>query len=132
MLGDWVHAAADDGRLLHTAEVLFVNAAARVQELAASGLTHGLDGAQQRPILDYSLPGRLEMWWLFNGEWIVLWAPDTPAPAPVVPTAPSVRETPVQAAPRTPVTPGADAKRLIPGGRRRFGRRTNTPKENTA
>lgn len=128
-LDDWVHTTADDGRPLHTARVHHPDAAWQVQQIAESSLTHGLEGAQQRPVLDYSVPGRLEMWWLFNGEWIVLWAPNTAVSVPKAATPVRMPQKPVQAAPRTPVTPGADAKRLIPGGRLRFGRRTNTPKE---
>ncbi len=127
--GHWIHGTAGDGRLMHTAQILNEDAIRRVQGLAASGLAHGSVKAQQRPVLDYAVPGRLSMSWLFNGEWIVLWAPE-PAPAVPKPAAPvSTPQTPAQAAPRTPVKPGADAKRLIPGGRLRFGRRANTPKE---
>lgn len=81
-LGDWTHTTADGGRPCHTARVLNANAADRVRDLAAMGLAHGLDGAQQRPVLDYSRPECLELAWLFNGEWIVLWAPDTAETVP--------------------------------------------------
>lgn len=122
-LTDFTHTTAYDGRPVHEARVpAHLPGAALVTKFAATPMPQGFEGAQQRPILDLSDPARVSVAWLLNGEWLIVWAPRTPVPAPTA-TAPVPR-------PEKPVQRASWPKSARPSGRLPFGRRrTNNRKE---
>lgn len=124
-LTDWHASTAADGRPLHVARIDCADSASKLIEFVNGSHVQGLTGDQQRPVLDYSVPGRIQCLWLLDGEWIQLWAPDVQAPTVFTPT-PGIGLTP------------AMADRLLaaavsrPSGRLPFTRRTKSRKENHA
>lgn len=114
-LTPWTSTTAADGRPCHTARVDCSDAVNVLTDFVNSSPAGGVHGDQQRPVLDYSVEGRIGCLWLLDGEWIELWAADTPAPQTVP-------------RPRAGVTPAMADKllgaSLRPSGRLPFTRRT--------
>lgn len=119
----WETSTAADGRPLHEARLTCLNPVLVLEKFVMQNGLTASPVVQRLPVLDFSVPGRVQCLWLLDGEWVSLWAPDTqdgPAPHPVG------------------VTP-VEADRLLtaalaatPSARLRFTRRPKTRKEPAA
>ncbi|GAA3153704.1 hypothetical protein ACFQ0X_43940 [Streptomyces rectiviolaceus] len=122
----WTSTTAHDGRPLHTARVDCPDAVNVLTRFVNNSPAGGVNGDQQRPVLDYSVPGRIGCLWLLDGEWIELWAPDGQAPVPeprqVVGLTPAMAD----------ALPASVGNGNGPSGRLSFTRRNKTPKETPA
>lgn len=95
-LTGWTTTTARDGRPCHTAQVTCPDAVNVLTGFVNSNPVGGVRGDQQRPVLDYSVPGRISCVWLLDGEWVEWWAPDVHAlavdPKPVTGLTPAMSD----------------------------------------
>ncbi|MGW5529453.1 hypothetical protein [Streptomyces xanthochromogenes] len=81
-LTDWRTSLTPDGTPLLSAKVTGFQRGHALRAFGADGAT--LPTENQRPVLDYSTPGRIQCEWRDAGVWVQLWHPDTALPSPAV------------------------------------------------
>jgi hypothetical protein len=98
-IAGWALHTAEDGAPLVAVRVTGPDAEKAITSFAQDEMLLLADGGDQRPALEYDVPGRIACTWRTEGTWISLWTPDTPPvpqkpvqrPARGIPLAPGVR-----------------------------------------
>ncbi|MEU7338652.1 hypothetical protein [Streptomyces sp. NPDC007074] len=89
---DWREATTPDGTPRLVSEVVGPGAAHTLHLFASQWMVRVEGAGGQRPVFDYSTPGRVTCVWRTRGVWVELWHPDpttvplTPVPAPSLPS----------------------------------------------
>lgn len=77
----WDVTTAPDGRPMVTCRIVGARALEALQTFAGHGGSNFGGADNQKPVMDFTEPGRVSCVWRDNGVWVALWAVETPAPA---------------------------------------------------
>lgn len=77
----WDVTTAPDGRPMVTCRIVGARAVEALEKFAGHGGSNFGGQDNQRPVMDFTEPGRVSCVWRDNGVWVSLWAVEPTAPA---------------------------------------------------